>query len=29
LKKIAEDALTYGKECVSKSTPIDYNIGYA
>ena len=28
LKKIAEDTLTYGKQCVSKSTPIDFNIGY-
>jgi thioredoxin 1 len=29
LKKITEDALQYGKECASRSTPIDYNIGYA
>jgi thioredoxin 1 len=28
LKKIAEDTLTYGKQCASKSTPIDFNIGY-
>ena len=28
LRKIAEDSLTYGKECITKSTPIDYNIGY-
>lgn len=28
LRKIVEDALTYGKECISKSTPIDYNVGY-
>lgn len=29
LKKITEDALQYGKQCASKSTPIDYNLGYA
>lgn len=28
LKRIAEDLLQHGKQCVSKSTPIDYNIGY-
>jgi len=29
LKKAAEDALLYGKECHLKSTPIDYYAGYA
>jgi thioredoxin 1 len=29
LKKITEDALEYGSSCASKSTPIDFNIGYA
>jgi thioredoxin 1 len=29
LKKVAEDVLTYGKECRLKSTPIDYYAGYA
>jgi len=29
LKKITEDALQYGSTCASKSTPIDYNLGYA
>ncbi len=29
LKKVAEDSLTYGKECILKSTPIDFNMGYA
>jgi thioredoxin-like negative regulator of GroEL len=28
LKKITEDALEYGSSCASKSTPIDFNIGY-
>ncbi len=28
LKKITEDALQYGSARASKSTPIDYNIGY-
>lgn len=29
IRKVAEDSLTHGKECISKSTPIDFNIGYA
>lgn len=29
IRTVAEDSLTHGKECVSKSTPIDFNIGYA
>jgi thioredoxin 1 len=29
LKKITEDALEYGSSCASKSTPIDFNLGYA
>ena len=29
LKKITEDSLQHGKECASKSTPIDYYAGYA
>jgi thioredoxin 1 len=29
LKKITEDALEYGSSCASRSTPIDFNIGYA
>jgi thioredoxin 1 len=29
LKKLAEDALQYGQECILKSTPIDYYAGYA
>jgi thioredoxin 1 len=29
LKKITEDALEYGSSSASKSTPIDFNIGYA
>ena len=29
LKRITEDALQYGSECATRSTPIDYNIGYA
>jgi thioredoxin-like negative regulator of GroEL len=29
LKKTTEDALEYGSSCASKSTPIDFNIGYA
>jgi thioredoxin 1 len=29
LKKITEDALEYGSLCASKSTPIDFNVGYA
>ena len=29
LKKITEEALEYSKDCGSRSTPIDYNIGYA
>ncbi len=29
LRKAAEDSLTYGTQCASKSTPIDFNLGYA
>ncbi len=29
LRKMAEDSLTYGKDCTSRSTPIDFNLGYA
>ncbi len=29
LRKVAEDSLAYGSQCASKSTPIDFNIGYA
>ena len=29
LKRITEDALEYGSSCASRSTPIDFNIGYA
>jgi len=29
LKKITEEALEYGSSCSSRSTPIDFNIGYA
>ena len=29
LKKITEDALEHGSSCASKSTPIDFNLGYA
>ncbi len=29
LKKITEEALEYGSSCASRSTPIDFNAGYA
>jgi len=29
LKKITEESLEYGSTCASKSTPIDFNLGYA
>jgi thioredoxin 1 len=29
LKRITEDTLLYGSDCASKSTPLDYNVGYA
>jgi len=29
LEKITKEALQYASSCASKSTPIDYNIGYA
>jgi thioredoxin 1 len=29
LQKAVEDALRYGRECILKSTPIDYYAGYA
>jgi thioredoxin 1 len=29
LKSITEEALEYSKDCGSRSTPIDYDIGYA
>ncbi len=29
LRKVAEDSLDYGKDCISKSTPIAFDIGYA
>lgn len=29
LRTAAEDSLAYGKQCVSKSTPIDFNLNYA
>ena len=29
LKKITEDSLEYGSSCASRSTPIDFNAGYA
>jgi hypothetical protein len=29
LKKITKEALHYASSCASKSTPIDYNMGYA
>ena len=28
-QKITEDALEYGSSCASRSTQIDFNIGYA
>lgn len=29
IKKFAQEALEHGKDCSSKSTPIDYDLGYA
>jgi len=29
LKRITEESLEYGSTCASRSTPIDFNIGYA